>query len=420
MGRPGGRREGGRAVRGRGGPGGGGPGARRVAPGAGARLLGATAGGGARGRAAAGDRRRRSLGRRRRRAAGDGWTRSGAGVLPGGRSAGTLLEPDRGAGGAGRRHGNGREDRHLRRRPGAEPAGARRGGRGSSPRGAGAAREHVGEHRGRSGEGERRREHREVGFALGDRRLEAAAGPAVAQVRAHAAPSEHPPVGVRERAADVVTRHGPALGALVQRRPRLEDRLLDRPCGGAQHDRDLVVAQAVELAQDQGGSLALRQVREVRLELRQAAAVLHLPGQAVGPQCLRRLQGRGRAPAAQDRDRLVVDDPEQPRPHLEVPLLALQRHEGLRHRALQRVLDVLVVAQDGPGVARELLVVAPVQRRERPFVPPDRERPQRRPAPEPEQGRGRRQAGRHLPRGTHGSHIGNARARLESGSIRPA
>jgi hypothetical protein len=60
-----------------------------------------------------------------------------------------------------------------------------------------------------------------------------------------------------------------------------------------------------------------------------------------------------------------VDDPEEPRPQLEVPPLVLERGERPDHRALQGVLGVMVVAQDRAAVAVEVLVVALIDRRER-------------------------------------------------------
>ena len=371
--------------------------------------------------------RGRSRRGRRRRGPGGGPSRCGVGRglnVADRPVAAALLEVDgraRRAGGGDRRGG---EDGDLRGHARPEPP--RRGGGGAGARGAGdagrgpGARQQMGQQGRGAGDGQRRDERGEVRLALPDRRLEAAARAAVAQVRPQAPAAQHAAVGVRQRPADVLTGHGAPLGALVQRRPSLEDGLLDGARRRVQDDRDLVVAQAVELPQDQRGALTLRQVRQVRLELGQAAAVLHLLGQPVRPQRRRRLQLRRRPPAAQERDRLVVRDPEEPRPDLEVPLLLLEGGEGLRHGALQGVLGVLVVAQDRPRVAVELLVMAPVEGRERPLVPPQGERPQGRRPAQAVQGHPPRNAGGRHPWRVHSSHIGNARARLESGSIRPA
>src|SRR4051812_11379577 len=57
-------------------------------------------------------------------------------------------------------------------------------------------------------------------------------------------------------------------------------------------------------------------------------------------------------------------DPEQPRTQIEVASFVLQRGVGTRHRALQRVLRVLVVAQDRAAVAIELVVMTLVGDRE--------------------------------------------------------
>jgi hypothetical protein len=61
-------------------------------------------------------------------------------------------------------------------------------------------------------------------------------------------------------------------------------------------------------------------------------------------------------------------DPEQPRAQLEVPPLLPERSERPGHRALQRVLRILVVAQQRPAVPVQRLVVALIDLRERGFA----------------------------------------------------
>ena len=82
---------------------------------------------------------------------------------------------------------------------------------------------------------------------------------------------------------------------------------------------------------------------------------------------LRQLDGRGAGP--QQRDRLVVGDPEEPRAQGGVAAAEAERGEGIRQRGLQRVLRVGVVAHDRAAVAVQRLVVALVERGKRAFAP---------------------------------------------------
>jgi hypothetical protein len=68
------------------------------------------------------------------------------------------------------------------------------------------------------------------------------------------------------------------------------------------------------------------------------------------------------------RDRLVVDDQEQPRSQRRVALPPLQRQERAGQRGLQSILRVGVVAHNRAAVAIQLPVIAVVDRRERPLV----------------------------------------------------
>ncbi len=93
-----------------------------------------------------------------------------------------------------------------------------------------------------------------------------------AKVRAHPAC----PGGCAHRApkasADLVALHLAPLSHLAQRQARLVHHLASRGLGGGERLRDLGVAQAAQLAHDQGDTLAVRQRVEVGDELAQTLA----------------------------------------------------------------------------------------------------------------------------------------------------
>ncbi len=70
----------------------------------------------------------------------------------------------------------------------------------------------------------------------------------------------------------------------------------------------------------------------------------------------------------EERDRLVVSDPEQPRTHRRAALSSPQRHQRPGERGLKGVLGIRLVAHDRPAIPVQRLVIALVQRRERPLV----------------------------------------------------
>src|SRR3954469_10475005 len=127
-------------------------------------------------------------------------------------------------------------------------------------------------------------------------------------------------VAVRERPADAAALHFASLLRLHQRRARLEDRLLDELRGDPEHLGDLAVAEAAELAQQQRRALALGQRVEVTAQILELLPRGHplLDSCAGGVRRIELLDG---VAPTQDRDRLVVRDPEQPRPQLEVARL---------------------------------------------------------------------------------------------------
>jgi hypothetical protein len=104
-----------------------------------------------------------------------------------------------------------------------------------------------------------------------------------------------------------------------------------------------------------------------------------------------------------------VRDPEQPRAHRRARHPAAEGRERARHRRLQDVPGVLVVAHDRPAVPVQGLVMALEQDRERPVAPRRRQsrktvvgqQPERKPARRPS-----RRGGGEI---AHSPRIGNAR-----------
>ena len=204
----------------------------------------------------------------------------------------------------------------------------------------------------------------QLALALADLRLERPAVHARAQVRADRAAARRAAVAVGDPAADRLAARLAALCELVQRAPRVVDRLLGAGRRALERGGDLRVAQARHLAHHERRALALGQRADVVEQRRQALADRRaaLDVEHRGAQVLRRRLG---ARPAQQRDRLVVRDPVEPRPQLDLALVALECPQRAQHRALQRVGRVVSVAQDRHAVAVELVVVAIEDRGER-------------------------------------------------------
>jgi hypothetical protein len=258
-------------------------------------------------------------------------------------------------------------------------------------------------------------ERREGGAPDGDLRAEVRAGTAVAQVRSHAAPAQHASVAVGDRAAHVVTCHRAALRELGERTAGFEDRLL----GGAGRDResdpDLLVCEAAELAHHQRRPLALGKILQIRDEDSQLRALRQRGFDGLAHRVWHILRRRARPPLAHQRDRRVVRDPEQPCPYWHARLQAPQRSQRTRHRRLQRILGILLVAHDRAAVAIQRLMMTLVEQRKatRVAIRGQLRKPLVAAPPQPE--------GPRSPRGhargviAHRSSIDNARARLKSG-----
>ncbi len=212
--------------------------------------------------------------------------------------------------------------------------------------------------------GRQRRQPGEVALTCGDRALEVPAFLAIAQMSADVSPADDPPVPVGDRsphfrAGDLTPR-----AHLLQAQPGLVDGLAGHRRGGSERGSDLLEAHSPQLAHHHGAPLPFRQLAEIVDQAAQPDAALDglLDAQSgAGRLVAERI---GRPPAADHLDRLVVGDPVEPRSKPDLPGLPGQRRQHLDHRRLERVLGLLGVSEDRLTVAKEVLVVAPVDRRE--------------------------------------------------------
>ncbi len=321
------------------------------------------------------------------------------GVAHAGRRAlGVVLVPQHGAHapharGGGRQHGGADERLSCQRRPNSL-AGRTRGHHpgattSTMPR---PSSDHPCEHRG----GRRRREHRrerpEIVAACRDRRREHGAPRAIAQVgrapagreapaRRHRRPCGGPP----HRSSSDPPRTPSARAA-----PRRSSALPRRPTSRARSRSPR--REPTELAHHQRTPLPIGQLAQIRDQQRQscplAGAVLRRPNpplRSIGQLAVA-------AASTNQRDRLVVRDPKQPRTQRRVALPTPQRHKRARERRLQRVLRVGVLAHNRAAIAIKRLVIALVDRRERPLAAaPDKPSEplvpeQRNPDPQPTRG----------------------------------
>jgi hypothetical protein len=135
---------------------------------------------------------------------------------------------------------------------------------------------------------------------------------------------------------------------------------------GRERRSDLPVFEVRPLAHDERGALALGQGVQVGDDLGHAlAADGLLVGAGGAARGAVRVEQRLLAAAAADQvDRLVVDDPEQPRPHRRLARLGAERDERLHPGALEDVARVLGVLHDRHAVAVKRAVVAAVEHRE--------------------------------------------------------
>jgi hypothetical protein len=119
--------------------------------------------------------------------------------------------------------------------------------------------------------------------------------------------------------------------------------------------------------------MAFGQAAEVLHESRETLALFGVKICAGTTWFRQRSEIGGRASTAQNGDRLVVRDSVEPGAQGEAARGLGQGPHGGCHRALQRIVGIVFVPNDRAAVAIKLLVVAPVDRLERPALARRRE-----------------------------------------------
>ena len=217
----------------------------------------------------------------------------------------------------------------------------------------------------RSGRDRHERGQRLVGLL--ELLAEVAAAVAGAQVAADRGGGAPQALGdLAELLADLLAGQQPRLGHLGQRHARAHEERLDRRDRGLHRLGDLLVAQRVDLAQQQRGLLRLRQLLHVADERAELLALVDLVGRrlaALGEVDVHRVDA-DRLLAAQMVQRAVARDPVQPRPHVDRPLVAEDRVERGGEDLLQDVLGVLARAEHVPAEREQAGLVARDQRLE--------------------------------------------------------
>nr|WP_228430995.1 hypothetical protein [Baekduia soli] len=188
-----------------------------------------------------------------------------------------------------------------------------------------------------------------------------AAANVAADRRADAAQALGP---LAELLADLRAGQAARLGRLGQRHARPDQQRLDRRDRRLHRLGDLLVAQRVDLAQQERGALGLGQRLDVGDELAELLAVVDLVGgrRAVlgevdvhGVHADRRL-------LAQVVQAAVARDAVQPRPHVDRAVVGEHRVEGGGEDLLQHVLGVLAGAEHVPAEREQAGLVAADER----------------------------------------------------------
>jgi hypothetical protein len=163
-----------------------------------------------------------------------------------------------------------------------------------------------------------------------------------------------------ELLAHLVAVEGARLGGLGERHARAHEQRLHRRHGGLHRLGDLLVAERVDLAQQQSGALRLRERLDVLEQLADRLAALHvLDGRlaVVGEVHVHRVHA-DRLLAAQVVQRAVARDPVQPRAHVDRPVVGEQRIERRGEDLLQHVLGVLLGGEHVAAEGKQARLVA--------------------------------------------------------------
>ena len=141
---------------------------------------------------------------------------------------------------------------------------------------------------------------------------------------------------------------------------------LDRRDRGLHRLGDLVVGERVDLAQQERGALRLGQVLHVRHQLAELLALVDLVGgrEAVLGQVHVHRVDADRLRLAEVVERAVARDPVQPRPHVDLAVVGVDRVEGGREDLLQHVLRVLAAGEHVAAEGQQARLVAGHQRLE--------------------------------------------------------
>jgi hypothetical protein len=186
------------------------------------------------------------------------------------------------------------------------------------------------------------------------------AGGAAAQVRAERLALAPVEAAAREPSDDVAPEALAEDEHLRKLVPGREQRLLHLVGAEVKLARDLGDAQPVELAEDVGAPLPLRERRDRRDERApDDRALVWVAGRR--DRLLAQLRAQQLAAAGQRVDRRVVRDPVQPGPHAGGEPAGPERLVRAEERALRHVLAGRQVAQQVRGVGRELVRVAVIE-----------------------------------------------------------
>ena len=192
-------------------------------------------------------------------------------------------------------------------------------------------------------------------------RLEGGAAVAAAHVAARRRAQAPQALGdLAELLAHLLAVKGARLGGLGERDTRAHEQRLHRRDGGLHRLGDLVVAERVDLAQQQRRALRLGQRLDVLEQLADRLAALDVLDRGlavVGEVHVHRVDA-DRLLAAQMVQRAVARDPVQPRAHVDRALVGEQRVERGREDLLQHVLGVLLGGEHVPAEGEQARLVA--------------------------------------------------------------
>ena len=152
----------------------------------------------------------------------------------------------------------------------------------------------------------------------------------------------------------------PPLGRFGKRHPRTHEQRLDAWHARIHRTRDLLVGQAVDLAQEQRSALGLRKLLHVAHDLTQVLAHVHRLHRAAGGREVEFLNAAvsGRPPLADVLEAHVPRDAVEPGANEDLALVGHHRAIRRREHFLQHVLGVLARVQHVAAEGQEPRAVA--------------------------------------------------------------